>query len=306
MQKYILVTTPSFCKFSDEPIQKLESRGIKIIEDYGLKKTTTLALSDTIKSQIVGVVVGLEKISGPIMSELPKLRIIAKHGAGIDNIDVEAASKNNIEITRVPGANAVAVAEATIGQIFNLSRSLALADRSLREGNWNRYYGDEINGKTLSIIGFGAIGKEVCKRAESLGMSVVVNDITLNKEIEARFVSFEEAMKLGDYISIHLPLLDSTYHIIDSKKINMMKQNAYLINFARGGLINDEDLIDALKSNRIAGAALDAFENEPKVDSRYLELENVVLTPHLGGFSKEALNKISKKCVEDILEVVND
>jgi len=298
--KGLLATTISFCKFTAEPITKLEQNGFEIIRDYGLKGLKDF--SEEKRESIEAVVVGLEKIDSGIMDLLPNLKIIAKHGAGMDNIDLEAAKQRNIQTCNFPGANSNAVADITIGLMLDASRMISRADRSIRSGKWEKFYGTELTGKTLSIIGFGAIGKAVAKRAMGFGMNILVYDVEKTIFDGVQFVEFEEAIIKADFITLHVPLIESTRNLINRQTIALMKRTAYIVNAARGGLIDENSLIEALETHTIAGAALDVFEHEMNINPKFFTLENIVLTPHIAGFSEEAINIISTRCTEKILE----
>ena len=296
----ILATTVSFCKYTAEPIAILEQNGFEIIRDYGLKGFKDF--SEEKRRSIEAIVVGLEKIDAAMMDLLPNLKIIAKHGAGMDNIDMAAAKQRNIQTCNFPGANSNAVADITLGLMLDVSRMITRADRSVRSGKWERFYGTELTGKTLSIIGFGAIGQAVAKRAMGFGMNILAYDVEQTSFDGVQFVKFEEAIVRGDYITLHVPLLESTRNMINKQTIALMKKTAFIINAARGGLIDETALIAALENHTIAGAALDVFENEHNIDPKYFTLENIVLTPHIAGFSEEAINTISIGCTAKILE----
>lgn len=299
----IIVTTPSFCKYNKEPLSILQQKGYNVIFDYGFKELSHMDQEK--RASIKGIVVGLEKINHDILEQMPNVEIVIKHGAGMDNIDSKATDERNIKTFNVPGANAIAVAEATIGLMLNVSRLICVANNSVREGRWERFYGVELFGKTLSIIGLGAIGREVAKRALGFGMDIIAYDIVKTEVEGVKFVELGEAIEKGDYIVLHLPLLESTHHIIDSDMISKMKKKAYLFNTARGGLIDEAALLEALREHRISGAALDVHENEPSVNSEFYRLDNVILTPHLAGFTEEATDKISLACMNYILENIN-
>jgi D-3-phosphoglycerate dehydrogenase len=278
----------------------MEEKGFEIIRDIGLKSISEL--SETEKLSVEAIIVGLEKINAEVMNSFPNLKVIAKHGAGTDNIDLIAAKERNIKVFNVPGANSNAVADLAFGLMISVSRMIAKADRLIRGGGWEKFYGVELGGKTLSIIGFGSVGKAVARRGMGFGMDVLVYDVVKSDFDGVQFVDFEEAVKRADYLTVHAPLIDSTKHLINGKIISQMKKTAYIINTARGGLIDETALLDALENGDIAGAGLDVFENEGKINPRFLKLDNVVLTPHIAGFSQEAINEISMRCAEYILE----
>ena len=296
----LLATTVSFCKYTAEPITKLEQNGFEIIKDYGLKDLKDF--SEEKRQSIEAIVVGLEKIDSGVMDLLPNLKIIAKHGAGMDNIDLAAAKQRNIQTCNFPGANSNAVADLTLGLMLDASRMISRADSSVRSGKWEKFYGTELTGKTLSIIGFGAIGKAVAKRAMGFGMNILAYDVEKTSFDGVQFVELEDAIKRGDFITLHVPLIESTRNMINKQKIALMKKTTFIVNAARGGLIDENALIEALENHAIAGAALDVFEHEMNIDPKFFTLDNIVLTPHIAGFSEEAINTISTRCTEKILE----
>lgn len=300
MPKKILVTTPSFGKYSSKPIELVQNAGYQLFNDYGLKKLYTLSAEE--QEDIVAIIVGLEPITTQTFQVLPNLKAVLKHGAGIDNIDQEAAAKAGVKIFNAPGANAIAVAEYTIGLMLALSRSIAKTDNDIRSGKWIKYYGFELAGKTLSIIGFGAIGSIVARIATGFGMRVLAYD-ALKKDITgAEQVSFETAIREADYISLHTPLLPETKDMINAESISRMKNGAFIINTARGGLIDEEALCQALRTGKLGGAALDAFATEPNIAPALLEMDNLVLSAHNGGFTQEALNRISDITAKNLVE----
>ncbi|MBU3933993.1 MAG: phosphoglycerate dehydrogenase [Candidatus Omnitrophica bacterium] len=234
------------------------------------------------------------KVTKEIIAAAKRLKIIGRAGAGLDNVDVEAASRKGIVVMNAPGANTISTAEHTMSMILALSRNIPQAYLSLKNELWERkkFMGVEIYGKILGIIGLGRIGVEVAKRAMSFGMKVVAHDPYLSldkvKMLKIESVSLKELFKRADYISVHTPLTEETRHLISDKEIALMKKGVRLINCARGGIIDERALIKGLKSGRIAGCALDVFEKEPPLGSPLLKLDNVVTTPHLGASTEEA------------------
>lgn len=222
------------------------------------------------------------------------LRIIGRAGVGLDNIDVEAAKSKGIEVVNSPEASTIAVAELVIGSLIVLMRKIHHAHSSMREGKWerSRFTGNELFGKTLGVIGFGRIGREVADRARAFGMDVQVYDplITVEdaRENNCRFAELEGLLKSSDVVSLHVPLTEDTRNLIDKKRLSLMKPSAVLVNIARGGLVDEKALYKALKDHELGGAVLDVFEEEPPSVNLFRDLENVVLTPHLGASTDEA------------------
>ncbi|MDH3283845.1 MAG: phosphoglycerate dehydrogenase [Acidobacteriota bacterium] len=239
------------------------------------------------------------KVTAELIDAADRLSVIGRAGIGVDNIDVEAATERGIVVLNTPDANATTTAELTVAHLLSLSRHLPHADRSVRDGDWKRskYVGREVAGKTIGIVGFGTIGRIVASRCLGLQMRVLAHDPFVTKEIfEGAGVEPTELEKLlsaSDYVTVHCPLNDKTRGIIDAEKIGLMKKGAFLLNCARGGIVEEGALYDALVSGQLGGAALDVYESEPPAGSPLLELDNVVLTPHLGASTREAQDKVA-------------
>jgi D-3-phosphoglycerate dehydrogenase len=253
------------------------------------------------------IIVGIEKITAPVIEASKKLKIIAKHGAGVDNVDVTAASARGIVVTSAPGANSDAVADLTVGLFLSLAREIPFADRSVREGKWPRLAGVQMNEKTLGIIGLGQIGKKVVKRALGFDMKVLVYDVIQDeafaRQTALRYVPLDELLAQSDFISIHVPLMPSTHRLIGERELGILKKQAFIVNISRGNIVDEEALYRSLKEGRIRGAALDVFSQEPPTGSPLLSLDNVILTPHMGGYTLEALRDTGLICVRNILDL---
>ncbi len=250
------------------------------------------------------------KVTADIIERADNLKVIGRAGIGVDNIDVEAASRKGIYVVNSPGGSTRSVAELTIGHMLCLARHIPYADRSIREGKWEKkkLKGIELQGKKLGIIGFGRIGREVCRLALAMGMECMAYDPLLSDEEIKRGgaipSSMEEILKNADFVTLHVPLIEKTRHMISTPQFEMMKKNAYIINCARGGIIDEDALYNALKNGRIAGAALDVYEEEPYT-GKLRELDNVVFTPHLGASTKEGQIRAGVICAEQILKVLD-
>lgn len=235
-----------------------------------------------------------------------KLKLVIRAGVGVDNIDVKYAREKGITVNNTPNASSISVAELTLGHIFAVSRFINTSNVTMREGKWEKkaYKGVEIFGKTLGLVGFGRIAKEVAKRAYALGMKIIYTDICGKAEgyDEYKFVQFDELLKQADFITLHIPLDKNKGYVIGKEEIAMMKDGAYLINCARGGVVNELALIEALNTGKIAGAALDVFENEPKPNVELLNNPKVSVTPHIGASTEEAQERIGN----EIVNIVNE
>jgi D-3-phosphoglycerate dehydrogenase len=251
------------------------------------------------------------KLTRDIIERGKNLKVIGRAGVGVDNIDVKKATEKGIKVVNAPRGSTHSVAELVFGHMLSLARHLAYADRSLREGKWEKkkLLGMELQGKTLGVIGFGRIGQEVWKLAQAFGMSCIAFDPYMPADaVErtgAKAGSLEDVLKSSDFITIHALLTDETRHMISEKQFEMMKPGAYLINCARGGIVDEEALYNAAKDGKIGGAALDVFENEPPKDSPLFELDNVYFTPHLGASTKEAQIRAGVTTAEQVLKVLH-
>jgi D-3-phosphoglycerate dehydrogenase len=234
------------------------------------------------------------RVTAEIIAAAPRLRVIGRAGIGVDNIDVEAATERGIVVLNTPDANATTTAELAVAHIMSLSRHLPAADASTRAGKWERskYMGTELTGKTVGIIGYGTIGRIVASRCLGLKMHVVTYDPYVTREVVeddgVECMGLDELLETADYVTLHCPLNDSTRNLIDAQRFARMKAGARLVNCARGGIVDEAALHEALRTGRLAGAALDVFEQEPPAGSPLLALPNVVMSPHLGASTTEA------------------
>src|ERR1035437_1140629 len=234
------------------------------------------------------------QVDDALMEQAPKLRVVGRAGVGVDNIDADAATRRGIVVMNTPGANAVAVAELTIGLMLGLARKVTAANSSMHAGKWEKknLQGAELRGKTLGILGLGRIGLEVARRAKGFGVELLGSDpfvsAAVAREAGIKLVTLDELIAGSDYITLHVGLTPQTTGVINAKSLAAMKKGVRIINCARGELIDDAALVAALKSGQVAGAALDVFAEEPPKNSPYAELENVILTPHIAGSTAEA------------------
>jgi len=239
------------------------------------------------------------------------LKVIGRAGIGVDNVDIETAGKHKIPVVNAPTGATASVAELTLGHILTLSRNIAYADKTMKKGEWAKktLKGFELDGKTLGLIGTGNIGKYTAKLAKCFRMKVIGYDPFISKEnmkkdgIE-KVDEVTQIMEKSDYISLHIPHIPATHHIVNEEMIGKMKPSAYLINCARGGTVDEKALYNALKNGKIAGAALDVYEKEPPEKSPLFELDNVVMTPHIGANTKEGQIKAGTICAEQINKVL--
>ena len=293
--------------------------GISMLKDAGFAvdletSITAEGLVNTAGDYDALVVRSRTKVNSQVISAAKRLKVIARAGVGLDNIDLEAAEKAGVKVVNSPEAPANAVAELVLGLMFSLARRIPEADRSMQRGEWikRRLTGFELRGKTLGIIGFGRIGYQLARKARALEMRVVTYDVIIEKLIEyveeagAEAVSLEELLGASDFVSIHVPFLPQTRHMLGAERIASMKDSAYLINAARGGVIDEEALKAALSNGKLAGAALDVFEKEPPEDTSLTGLENTVCLPHVGAATVEAQTGNSTIVAEKLIELLGE
>lgn len=249
-------------------------------------------------------IIGLEQITGEILEKLPKLKIIAKYGVGLDNIDLVACQQRNVIIGWTGGVNKISVAEMTLGFMIGLSRNLFTTSNLLRELIWNKSGGKSLYNKTIGIIGFGNIGREVAAFLQPFQCKILVNDIVNFDELSGYSNIFQvdkvELYSKADIITIHTPLNDQTRNLVTKEVFQQMKPTSFLINTARGGIVNEKDLKEALINNLIAGAALDVYEEEPPIDKEMFALPNLICTPHTGGNSYEAVVAMGESAISHL------
>jgi D-3-phosphoglycerate dehydrogenase len=246
-----------------------------------------------------GLIVGVDPVTERVLAAGP-LRVVVKYGSGTDNIDLGAAERLGVKVSSTPGANARSVAELTLALLFALARHVVAHDRAVRGGSWSRRGAIELAGKRLGVVGYGAVGREVARLASSLGMEVVAHDPFVDRA-DVELVGLDDVLASCDAVSLHVPLDDSTRGMIDSKALERMRSGALLVNTARGGLVDEQALSEALSSGRLGGAALDAFAHEPPTGSPLLGLENVVLSPHAGAATAEAAQRTAVQAVRQLL-----
>ena len=250
------------------------------------------------------------KVTREVIEKAKNLKIIARAGVGVDNVDVEAATEKGIMVVNAPESTSITVAEHTMGLMLSVARKIAIADKSVKENKWEKkkFMGVELKNKTLGVVGMGRIGSQVVSRCKAFEMDVIVYDPYLNKEVAkqmgVQLADLETVLKKADFITIHVPLTDETMHLISTKEIKMMKDSVFIINCARGGIIDEDALYDGLSNNNIGGAALDVFEEEPPENSKLLELDNIVCTPHIAASTKEAQRDAAIIVANEVVKVL--
>ena len=288
----------------------------EVLEKNGLKVTyepeiTPEQVAEKIGNFEVVVVRSRTKMTRELTTKADKCKIIARVGIGLDNIDQDAAKEKNIRVINAVEGAITAVAELVIGLMISMAREIPRADREIRNGNWikKELMGSELKGKYLGIIGLGNIGKRLGRLARALNMNIIGYDVVpiddeFSKEVGLMKADLDTLLSSADYVSFHVPLLDSTRHMINAEKLKMMKNTARIINTSRGGVIDEEALYNSLKDGSLAGAALDVFEVEPATENKLITLPNFIATPHTGAQTKEAQLLAANIIAEKIIQIL--
>ncbi|MDO9540139.1 MAG: phosphoglycerate dehydrogenase [Methanocalculus sp.] len=292
----------------------LAEEGIEILKGFcNVDEKTGLS-----EDELVGIIGGYDalivrsgtEVTARVIEAATKMKYIGRAGAGVDNIDTDAATRKGIIVANAPEGNTLAATEHTMAMMLSLARRIPSATASLKKGEWKRskFMGVEMNEKVLGVVGFGRIGREVAKRAQSFNMKVVAYDPFITPERGAQFgvemMSVEDLFKVADVITVHTPLIKETMHLVNEKSIATMKDGVRIINCARGGIIDEAALAVAVASGKVAGAALDVFESEPPTESPLLALDNVIVTPHLGASTVEAQKNVAISIAHQCIDVL--
>jgi D-3-phosphoglycerate dehydrogenase / 2-oxoglutarate reductase len=300
----VLITDP----LSDQGIDKLlRAEDVEVVRKIGL---TGEALLSEIATADALLVRSQTKVTEEVINQGNRLKVIARAGVGVDNIDISAATRKGVIVVNAPDGNTISTAEHTFAMLISLARNIPQAHRTVINGEWNRkaFVGVELNQKTLSIIGFGRIGSELAKRAKAFRMNVIAFDPYLTEERAQKFgvqkASFNEAIAAGDFITVHTPLTKETRHMINHEVFDKMKDGVRILNCARGGIIDEAALYDAIVSGKVAGAALDVFEVEPPGNHPLFTLPQVICTPHLGASTIEAQENVAVDVSEEVLHIL--
>jgi D-3-phosphoglycerate dehydrogenase len=303
----VVVTEP----INQEGVQLLESRGVKIIHlPLGSKEDALSAIA----SEADGLITrGGIRVTRDIMASSPRLRAIGVHGIGCDHVDLIAARELGKVVLNTPEALSVTVAEMAIAMMLSLTRRIAVADRAVRTGGWDRKYTDligiELHGKNVGLIGLGRIGAATARRLKAFDVRLIYWSRTrhpdLEHELGLEWMNLHELLEISDIVSLHIPRAPETQHLIGARELASIKRGAMIVNTARGNIIDETALIEALRSGRVAGAALDVFEQEPvKPNNPLLGMDNVVLAPHLGASSLEAMQRMATQVAQGVIDVL--
>lgn len=298
-------------------VQPIHEDGINLLKSAGFEVVyATNPNPETVAREIKGidgVIVRTAPFTKEIIKQADRLKVISRHGVGVDNIDIEEASKRGIFVVNTPGVNDVSVAEHTVAMILALAKRLKDMDKAVREGNFNvreEYSAVDIDGKILGIIGFGKIGSLVAKKCKmAFNMNILVYDPYVEKErvdeVEGKLVDLETLLKESDFVSIHTPLTEETRHLIGERELRMMKPSAFILNIARGPIWDEKALAKALSEKWIRGAGTDVFEEEPpNEDNPLLKLDNILLSPHMAALTKECVIRMAVGSAQNVIDVL--
>jgi D-3-phosphoglycerate dehydrogenase len=288
-------------KTESDAIEKMRAAGLTVDTNFEI---TPEALPNILPNYEGCVVRSRTKIRQPLIDVCPNLKVIVRGGVGLDTIDAEYARSKGITVMNTPKASSASVAELAIGFMFMLARNLYKASTTMKAEKWEKkaFEGDEIGGKTLGLIGIGNIGKEVSLRATCLGMTVLAYDPYVKVAEGVKLVSLDELLAQSDYISLHLPKTKESADMIGKAQFEKMKTGVRIVNCARGGILNEAALYDALTSGKVAGAALDVYPEEPPTDWKLTKLENVICSPHIGAATKESQGRVGAEVAEKLIE----
>lgn len=298
-------------------LEPIHEDGVRIIQQFADPKLVQNATESTVLGELEdakGIITRLAKVTSTMIDAASELQVIARHGVGYDNIDVGYATKRGIPVVFAPEAISFSVAEYTVGMILALNRKIMSADAAARSGEWAKRYrelvGFDLRGKTVGLVGLGRIGGEVARRLHAFQLNLTYYDIVpypgLESELCIRRVPLDKLLSESDIITLHAPLTEQTRHMIGRREINRMKRTAILVNTSRGAVIDEEALIEAIQAQRIGGAGLDVYENEPLETTNLLvKLQNVLLSPHMSGHTVEALRATAVQVAEEIKAVMS-
>ena len=306
----ILVSASHYDDLCKSAYDYLISEGHEVIFDPS--RSFPSYTESELKELLPGIdaaIIGMDKYTESVFSCTKRLKAVAKFGVGVDNIDLEAAKKHGVYVINAPGCNSNAVAELAVGFMIDLAREISPLFEDMREGGWKRSIGDELSGKTVGLLGFGAVARLVAKKLKAFDMNVIAYDLypreDLAKELGVRLTTFDEVVENSDFLSLHIPATRENHHLFDGKMFLRMKKGSYFINTARGGLVDMTALVEVLKSGWLKGAGLDAFETEPlSKDDPIFSAGNVICTPHTGAETRESYEKVSLSTARDVNAVL--
>jgi D-3-phosphoglycerate dehydrogenase len=308
-KKKVLVTATNYSIYCAEAKKMLEDQGFQVIENMRGRPLQFTELQKIV-FDIDAVIAGVDDWNEAVFKIAPKLKIITRFGVGVDNIDLVKAKKYGIKVTNAKGHNSNSVAELTVGLMLGMLKNILYLDKSLRKGNWDRFMGKDLRGKSVGLLGFGAIAQQVAAKLQSFGVELYAfdknPDFVKAQKLGVKLMEMEAILKSCDIVSLHLPSLKETYHIMGKEQFAMMKQGAYFINTARGVLVDEQALYEALQKHKLTAAALDVYEEEPaKVTNPLFSLDNIICTPHSATETYETYRTVSMFTAQSVIDVFN-
>ena len=297
-----VISTSSFDIDNNPPIQQLLQKGMQVITNPHRRKLTEDEIIELLSSGAVGLIAGIEPLTERVFQSAKNLRVISRCGAGLDSVDLVAAKNHGITVLNTPEAPAQAVAELTMGFILSLLRQISQIDQSVRQGEWPRTQGRLLAAQTVGIIGLGHIGRRVARLCQAFEANVIVHDPYANQvPTGVALMPLEQLLATADIITLHLPYAPDTHHLLNAKAFATMKPEAIVINAARGGLVDENALAEALQTGKLSAAALDVFEQEP-YHGPLIECGNIILTSHVGSLARESRQRMEIEAAENLLQ----
>lgn len=304
--KHVVVATRSFASTDPAPRLLLEREGIAVVQPVPPPRGDDLAALLDVAD---GLIVGAIPLTEAHFARAPRLRVVAMHGVGVDHIDLQAAAARGVVVTNAPGSNDGAVADLTIALMLACLRQVPVADRAVRDGAWQGVVGDELSGKTIGLIGWGRIGQGVARRLTGFDVKLLVHDPFVAPEVivarGAIPAALDELLVRSDIVSLHVPLTTETSNLLSADKLALMRPSAYLINTARGGIVDEEALSRRIEAGMLRGAGLDCFAVEPPLNNPLLALPSVVVTSHIGAQTREAIARMGAIAATNVIRVLH-
>ena len=300
----VLISTSSFNLANFAQLSDLRNAGVEVKLNPFAARLTEEQVIDLLGTNTIGLIAGLEPLTKNVLQAAKSLKVIARVGTGLDSVDLVAAKELEIAVLNTPDAPTKAVAELTIAHILGLLRHVSQADRQVRAGVWKGLMGSLLDTKTVGVVGFGRIGKRVATLIAAFGASVVISDAQV-KSSDFENVGLDELCTRSDIVSLHLPYSQATHHIIDEKRMNLMKKGSFIVNISRGGLVDEAMLLVVLKSGHLAGAALDCFEQEP-YEGELRNLESVQITAHMGSYARETRDLMEQEASRLLVNALHE
>lgn len=298
----VLISTSSFDLNNFTALAELEAAGIEVkLNPFG-KRLTEAQVLELLGKNTIGLIAGLESLNATVLQSASALKVIARVGTGLDSVDLEVAAKLGITVLNTPDAPTSAVAELTVGHILGLLRNIAATDRQIRNNKWQGQMGTLLETKTVGVIGFGRIGQKVAKLISAFGPKVIICD-PISDGASFEKYSLDEICRQADVLTLHLPYDIKTHHLIGERQLALMKKGSYFVNISRGGLVDEQALLNALQTGHLAGAALDCFEQEPYFGP-LSKLENVQMTAHMGTYARETRDRMEQEASRLLVETL--